>query len=203
MSDQRYFNNPAGVTGVADAATNKYLRVHRDSNNEWAISGVANKSLGVAWETVDAAADDLNVRLHGAGTQIMVAAGAITAGAKVYAAASGKVAATGSVLEGIAIDAASGDGSQIGVIPATEVFAGLLAFTHTVSGAEDSANSAAINTGLGVAPTAVLERVRTSAGVERTGNTVTVSSGTVTVANANLAANDVITLLCAYNPADV
>ncbi len=47
----------------------------------------------------------------------MVAAGVIAAHAKVYAAASGKVNDEGTILEGIALEAASGDNSVIEVLP--------------------------------------------------------------------------------------
>jgi len=53
---------------------------------------------------------------HG-GTHKMTASGTITAGAKVYAAASGKIAGTGTLLIGTALDAATEDGSVIEVVP--------------------------------------------------------------------------------------
>jgi len=51
------------------------------------------------------------------GTRIMVASEAIAAGANVYGAASGKIAASGQILEGVAMEAASADGDLIEVMP--------------------------------------------------------------------------------------
>jgi len=70
--------------------------------------------------TVDdlcAAADTyVTVKLLGKGpTKKMVAAGAISAGAAVYAAANGKVASSGTYAVGVALTAASGDGDEIEV----------------------------------------------------------------------------------------
>lgn len=53
----------------------------------------------------------------------MVAAGAITQHAAVFAAAGGKIAATGTLPRGIAMTAASGDGSIIEVLTQTETSA--------------------------------------------------------------------------------
>ena len=64
------------------------------------------------------AAGDATVRLRTAqGTRKMVALVAITAGDPVYAAAGGKVAATGSVYCGTALEAATADNDVIEVLP--------------------------------------------------------------------------------------
>ncbi|NBS37221.1 MAG: hypothetical protein EBS71_07620 [Actinobacteria bacterium] len=65
-----------------------------------------------------AASDRVTLKLQsGEGTKKLTAAGAITGGNKVYAAASGKVAATGSVVEGIAFETVTADGDFIEVLP--------------------------------------------------------------------------------------
>jgi len=51
------------------------------------------------------------------GTRTFESVGAISAGDLVYAAAGGKIAATGTLLIGTALDAATGDGSVIEVLP--------------------------------------------------------------------------------------
>jgi len=73
--------------------------------------------IGVTQKDVDSG-DFVAIRLdsHG-GSSKMNASGAIAAGAKVYAADDGQIAATGTRLIGTAIDAASGDGSVIEVLP--------------------------------------------------------------------------------------
>ena len=50
-------------------------------------------------------------------TRTFESVGAISAGDLVYAAAGGKIAATGTLLIGTALDAATGDGSVIEVLP--------------------------------------------------------------------------------------
>lgn len=61
------------------------------------------------------------VRLWNAGGTIhCIAAGAITAGNAVYAAALGKVEATGTLIKGYAMETATDDGDIIEVLPAAE-----------------------------------------------------------------------------------
>lgn len=61
------------------------------------------------------AGENTSVTVYRGGVQRLTASGAITAGAKVAAAADGKVAATGTNTIGIAITAASADGDVIDV----------------------------------------------------------------------------------------
>ncbi|HYE91767.1 MAG TPA: hypothetical protein VEA38_12135 [Terriglobales bacterium] len=83
------------------------------------VAGVsAEDDIGVARERNIVAGNQIGVLLMGKqGTIPMVAAGAITARALVYPAASGKISATaaGAPL-GVALEAASGDGSVISVL---------------------------------------------------------------------------------------
>jgi hypothetical protein len=191
-----------------DADTTRFLRVVANSDNEAAIAGANSKSVGVCWmNDVDVSESDRgSVRLHAAGTTVMVASGAISAGAPVYGAAAGKVTATtGGALEGVALTAAGADGDYIEVLPiGAETMRHIL---HTVTAGEDTANIATIDTGLGVVLSFALVETRTSAGVIRAGNTVTFGSGgdagKITVANSNLAATDVITIYAATNPVTI
>lgn len=70
--------------------------------------------------TIEHAAINKNVAVrlweHG-GSHKCVASGVVAAGQKVYAAAGGKVAASGTLLIGTALDAATADGSVIEVLP--------------------------------------------------------------------------------------
>lgn len=100
------------------AATTERLRVHLNSSGQWAISDAVTRCWGSAERTTSAAGETLAAALRTKeGTLPMVASGAITAGARVYAAASGKVASTGSVVEGIAGNATTADGDWIEVLP--------------------------------------------------------------------------------------
>jgi hypothetical protein len=103
-------------TFIFDTQMEAFLRVKIDSNGEAAAAGAADKAIGVTWQ--GEAADASNtIRFLQAGTSVMTAAGAISVGDRVYAAASGKVAATGTVFEGIALSAATADGDRITVLP--------------------------------------------------------------------------------------
>ena len=102
---------------TAAAARSANLRVY-SSSGTLTTAGVSNQSIGVQPTASLAATDKIKVRLRTApGTDKMVAAGAITEGNTVYAAASGKVDATGTIVEGIALEASATDGDVIEVMP--------------------------------------------------------------------------------------
>jgi hypothetical protein len=106
---------------TAGAAIAQFLRV-KLSAGKLAAAGASDISLGVLQEAALADLDIRAVRLRTAqGTTKMVASEAISAGASVYAAASGKIAATGTVYEGIALEAAGADGDVIEVLPLPNV----------------------------------------------------------------------------------
>ena len=112
-------------TFTAGAAIDQYLRV-KLSSGKLAVAGASDVSIGVMEVESFADLDKVAVRLSTAqGTRKMVASEAITAGDPVYAAASGKVAATGTVVEGRALEAATADGDIIEVlgIPNTDISA--------------------------------------------------------------------------------
>ncbi len=74
------------------------------------IAAAANPSIGVNEAAVLAASDRVALLLSNAqGTRKMVSAGAITGGNKVYAAADGEIASSGTLLEGLAFETVTTD----------------------------------------------------------------------------------------------
>ena len=113
--DSSYHSFTAGV------AIAQYLRVKISSGKlAVAVAGVTDEPVEIGYIT-EAAFADLDVRTvrlrNGGGTGKLIASAAITAGAAIYGAASGKVSATasGSAI-GIAIEAAAADGDVIEVL---------------------------------------------------------------------------------------
>lgn len=105
-------------TFKAGEALSEFLRVKIKGSDRTAwLADASDYGVGVNQETV---AINLwaAIRLweHG-GSHKCVASGAISAGVKVFAAAGGKVSASGTLIIGTALDAATGDGSVIEVIP--------------------------------------------------------------------------------------
>jgi len=99
----------------ASGALGQYLRVKTAAS--LALAGSTDVELGTLEVAALAAGDVVAVRLRtAAGTSKMVASEAITAGNPVYAAASGKVAASGTVLVGTALEAASANNSVLEVL---------------------------------------------------------------------------------------
>jgi len=94
-----------------------FLRVVISNDGTVMLADAVDYGIGVTQKDSDDG-ESVAVRLdsHG-GSSKMTASGAIIAGRKVYAAASGKIAATGTNVIGTAIDAASGNGSVIEVLP--------------------------------------------------------------------------------------
>ena len=104
-------------TFVASAAIDQFLRV-KLSSGQLAAAGADDIDIGTLEEEAFASGDVRAVRLASAtGTRKMVASEAISLGAKVYGAASGKIADTGSGRTiGIALEAATADGDIIEVL---------------------------------------------------------------------------------------
>ena len=102
----------------AGGAIAQYLRVKTMA--ALAVAGLTDQEIGTLETPALAAGQNVAVRLRTAqGTCKMVAAAAITKGAKVYTAAAGKISSTAastSFLIGEACEAASGDGSVIEVL---------------------------------------------------------------------------------------
>lgn len=106
-------------TFQAAAAIARHLRVKLNGSNLLAVAGAQEAEIGTLEEAANAANEYRSVRLRSAaGTCKMVASAAITREAIVYGAASGKIddgTANGNPI-GIALQAASGDGSVIEVL---------------------------------------------------------------------------------------
>lgn len=107
-------------TKLADAAiSTRYLlyKIGSDANHI-AVTAATDTPIGTVDDEAAAAEDEVNVNLLNSDrTHKMVANAAITAGVPVFAAASGKIAPTGTVRVGIALSAASTDGDVIEVEP--------------------------------------------------------------------------------------
>lgn len=101
-------------TKRAAAATAQYLLLYLNSSGEWAKNGASNVPLAVSEVEVFTAGDALAGRLRTAeGTFLATAVDAITKGNPVYAAAGGKVSASGSILVGTALETSATDGDII------------------------------------------------------------------------------------------
>jgi hypothetical protein len=110
---------PGSLTFQASAALAPYRRVKFHTSGKLEYAGASDFGLGVLDERALAADAYVAVRpYHDPGSFRVVAAGAINRGASVYAAANGKVAATGTVLLGTAVTAAAADGDELEVLPA-------------------------------------------------------------------------------------
>lgn len=106
---------------TAGAALGMYLRV-KLSAGKLAAAGLSDNELGTLENASFASGDVRPVRLASAqGTCKMVASAAITAGAAVYAAASGKISSTvGPVYVGVALEAATANNDIIEVLRTAE-----------------------------------------------------------------------------------
>ena len=110
----------------ASAAISVHARVTL-SGGKVATAGATVRGIGTADTPSFADGNIVAVRLlSAAGTQKMIAAGAITAGANVFAAASGKIASSGTVPVGVAMEAASADNDLIEVLPANTMLDGVV-----------------------------------------------------------------------------
>lgn len=107
-------------TFVAGGAIPRFARVKLVAG-ELAVAVLDDYDIGTIQDAAFAAGEERAVRLRTAqGTEQAIAAKAITAGSVVYTAAAGKVSdtnAAGSFRRGLALTAASGDGSVIEILP--------------------------------------------------------------------------------------
>jgi hypothetical protein len=109
------YNDTGCGTIVLSGTVSQYTRITAGG----ALASATQQDVGVA--RVDGVSGQAIgfVYANKQGTQIMIAAGAISAGAKVYTAASGRVSATqatGSFLRGIAMSASTAAGDHIEVM---------------------------------------------------------------------------------------
>lgn len=155
-------------TFVAGAAITKNIRVKLTSE-KLAAAAIGEKEIGTIRAETFADLDEVAVRLVTAqGTVKMVANGAVTLGADVFSAASGKVSATQGATSfriGVALEAATADGDFIEVLRDSRGEE-----TVGVSGAQEALTTAA--------PAASVEGTST---IDSTANAVaaTLASGTV------------------------
>lgn len=128
---------------TSNGAIAQYLRVVL-SSGVLAAAGATVPCIGTAEDPILAADTTGTVRLRNAGgTRKMVASSAITLGNPVYASASGRVASTGTVMEGIALEAAAANGDVIEVLmvempglgPVPRVFRGRFTTAQVNAGA--------------------------------------------------------------------
>ncbi len=113
MAEQR--NWPIALP--AGAALTAFRRVKVNTSGRVVHAGASEYGIGVAQNAQATTGKDVTIRGYDQGTLKIAAAGAIDAGAEVFAAAAGEIAATGTVKIGTAYQAASGDHSIIEVIP--------------------------------------------------------------------------------------
>ena len=107
-SNVKTFTNDSSAIG-------RYLRV-KLSSGVLALAGASDTELGVTRSRIEASVPGgVHVRTA-QGTVPMVAAGAISAGAEVFAAASGKIASSGSVSIGTTLEASTADGDIIEIL---------------------------------------------------------------------------------------
>jgi hypothetical protein len=113
----QYLDGPH-KTLVAAAAIALYLRVGHNSSGQAYLAGVGDIGIGTVLSPSLAANESLSVRLfNAAGTHKMVASGAITRDSLVYAAAGGKVSASGTLCLGYALETSTADNDVIEVLP--------------------------------------------------------------------------------------
>lgn len=126
----QYVEGPTRTFAVS-SALGQYLRV-KVSGGVLALAGSTDVELGTLENPVLTGATYGSVRLRTAqGTVKMVASEAITAGNPVYAAASGKVASSGTVYCGTAVEAAGANGDVFEVLrgPNTDISSALASTT--------------------------------------------------------------------------
>lgn len=100
---------------AGEAISTAFLRAKvTGSGNAWLADSV-DYGIGT-FQNIYSANDLCCIRLDVVGSSKMVASGAITAGAKVFAADGGKIASSGTVVIGTAVEAADGNNSVIEVI---------------------------------------------------------------------------------------
>ena len=134
-------------SGVAASALACYRRVTVDTSGYYALAGVADSAAGFTTRDVFAAGDSIAPSLANLeGTIEVEASGAIALGGLCYAAASGKVASTGSVVEGICVGgASSADGDIIEMLPMKSM--GLKSNQTTVRALRTRVTTANVNAG--------------------------------------------------------
>lgn len=103
---------------ASDSGVDQYLRVKLDSSTgKVALAGNDTMGVGVAIKKADPQGNVSYWTFLEPGALCCVAGGAITKYAPVYAAANGKVASSGTVIVGFALEAATASGDIIAILP--------------------------------------------------------------------------------------
>lgn len=145
----QYFESPTRPDTAAGAIA-QHLRVK--TTGALVVATATDVELGTM-ETPATAAGPTTVRLRTAqGTRKMVASDAITKNNAVYAAAGGKVAATGSVYVGTALEAAAADNDVIEVLPGPNTDVAASTFAGSAKVLRTRVTLAQINAGHTVLP---------------------------------------------------
>jgi hypothetical protein len=145
----QFFESPTRPDTAAGAIA-QHLRVK--TTGALVVATATDVELGTM-DTPATAAGPATVRLRTAeGTRKMVANGAITKNDPVYAAAGGKVAATGSVFVGTAMEAAAADNDVIEVLPGPNTDVAASTFAGSAKVSRTRVTLAQINAGHTVLP---------------------------------------------------
>jgi hypothetical protein len=192
----QFSNGPKTFTAGSGGVTSDTLVKLSGADVVLNTATATDEPVGVA-QGVAEDGEDVTVRpLNQSGTVQMTAAGAITAGADVYAAASGKIqalpATAGTYKKiGKALIAASGDGSVIEVLPYD------FHATETVS---FSADSKTLTAGTGGVSADTLVKLD---GVEAVANTATSTDAPIGVAQATAADGEEVSVRLLNQPGTV
>lgn len=196
MSGQFVENNHKAFTNGASTIA-KYLRVKLTAG-ALAVAGATDRELGVTSRFLDASVPGDVLLRNQNGTTPMVAAGAIALGAVVYTAADGKIndaQVAGAYRVGIALEAASGDGSIIEVLRDETEAAAMASGSYTAVAADDTAGTLDLVTGLDAVTSFGVQIFRSGVplysdqAVSESGGTITVADGAATFV---ITAGDVI-----------
>lgn len=133
-----YTEGPTRTFSVSSLSAAKGLRLVL-SAGVLVAAGATSLALGVAEFKILSTDESAVLRMRTSGSIPMIANGAITAGANVYAAASGKVGSTGAIIEGVALTAASADGDLIEVLPVGALSSATTSVAATGSAQGDAA----------------------------------------------------------------
>lgn len=162
------------VPFTAGEALEPYRRVKLGANGKTVIyADAGDKGIGTTIGERVASGEVVTVRLDNAGgTAMVTVAGDIADKSTLYAAADGKVAATGGVAVGVLQDPldVAEDGAALPCI----LFAGVGEYVieYTATAGDDTAGQVDLDTGFGAVPRAFVFQIRTSAGVIKMGNQV-------------------------------
>lgn len=152
-------------TFEAGAAIAQHLRVKLTAG-KLAAAGASDRELGTMERDSFADGDKVAVRLRTAqGTGKYVAVDTIAAGAICFAAAGGKISATGGIVVGMALEASSADNDIIEVLRFDSAGAGVVE-AHTADDTLTAAESGSTHTSVGAAGTVVLNLPAAVVGLE-------------------------------------